>query len=220
MDGLDEFRMYLESGNKEACVSFGLDGLASGKLDIRSLYEGYLKVGLDRLTCDMKEKDLCIWKEHISTAIVRTIIECAYPYVIRERDKRGSTKKGKSVVLCPEGEYHEVGARMITDYLTILGFDALFLGSSTPKEEVLRAVQVLDLDLIALSVTNYYNLVAAKKMVDVIRSKAGKKVCIIAGGQAFESNAGACTQINADRLVRSFEDLESIETLLKKGGDV
>jgi len=219
MEGLDEFRRNLESGNKEACVTFCLELLASGKTDVRGLYEGFLKAALYGLTCDLQNKDLCVLKEHAATAIVRTIIECAYPYVIRERGARAAAGQGSAVVLCPEGEYHERGARMITDYLTILGWEALFVGSNTPKNDVLKAAQVLDLDMIALSITNYYNLVAAKKTVDLLRSKAGKPIRVIAGGQAFENNAGACTQINADRLVRTFEDLEGLKILFKKDGD-
>ncbi len=220
MEHLSEFFKNLKSGNKEACVSFCLDLLATGQTDIKGLYEGVLKAALDSLTCDIQEKDLCIWREHASTTIVRAVIECAYPYVIRERDARSRRKQGKIFVLCPEGETHEIGARMITDYVTILGFDASFVGSNTPKEEILKAVQLLDVDLIMVSITNYYNLVAAGKMIDLIRNKAGKPVRIIVGGQAFVNNEQVCTWIKADKVLQKFDDLELYLDSFGKVGDV
>ena len=219
MGDLSEFIQELKFGNKEACVRYCLDLLESGKADIRSLYEGYLKESLNRMTCDPEEKALCIWREHEATAIVRTVIECAYPYVIREREMRGARKLGKAVVLCPESEYHEIGARMIADYLTIIGYEAIFVGSNTPRDEILRAVQILSFDLLALSVTNYYNLVAAKKMIDLIRKKTSKPIRIILGGQAFKNNPELCEKINADILLQTFEDLEAFSETMNKEGD-
>ena len=219
MGDLSEFVQQLKYGNKEACVRYCLDLLESSKTDIRGLYEGYLKEALNRMTCDPEEKDLCIWREHEATAIVRTVIECAYPFVIRERDMRGSRKLGKAVVLCPESEYHEIGARMIADYLTIIGYQAIFVGSNTPRDEILSAVQILNLDIIALSVTNYYNLVAAQKMIDLIRKKASKPIRIILGGQAFKNNPELSKKINADILMQTFEDLEAFSETINKDGD-
>lgn len=220
MEDLTEFYFNLKDGNKEACVKFCVDRLESDKTDIKGLYEGYLKEALNRMTCEPEEKDLCIWREHEATAIVRTVIECAYPYVIRERDMRRSPKLGKAVVLCPEGENHEIGARMIADYLTIIGYEAIFVGSNTPKGQILKAVQILSLDLIALSVTNYYNLVAAKKMIDIIRKQADKPNRIIVGGQAFINNPELFAEINADGLLQNFEDLEAFLDTINKGGDI
>jgi methanogenic corrinoid protein MtbC1 len=219
MGDLSGFIQQLKDGNKEACVRYCLDLLESGKTDIRGLYEGYLKEALNRLTCDPEEKELCIWREHEATAIVRTVIECAYPFVIRERDMRRSRKLGKAVVLCPESEYHEIGARMIADYLTILGYEAIFVGSNTPRDEIFRAVQLLGLDLVALSVTNYYNMVAAKKMLDLVREKASKPIRIILGGQAFKNNPELCKKLNADMLLQTFEDLEAYLDAMDKDGE-
>lgn len=219
MGDLSEFVQELKAGNKDACVRYCLDLLESGKTNIRGLYEDYLKEALNRLTCDPEEKELCIWREHEATAIVRTVIECAYPYVIRERERRGSRKLGKAVVLCPESEYHEIGARMVADYLTIIGYKAIFIGSNTPRDQILSAVQILGLDLLALSVTNYYNLVAAKKMVDLIQKNVNKPIRIILGGQAFKNNPELCKEINADMLLQTFDELEAFSESVNKDGD-
>ena len=215
-----EFFQYFEKDDKEACVKLALDWLSSKTLDVRGLYEDVLKAALSQMTCNTADKNLCIWKEHVSTAIVRTIIECAYPYVTRERDARGNKGgAGKAAVICPDGEYHEIGARIVTDYFTILGYDTVFVGSSTPKEELLQAVRSIKPDIVAVSVTNYYNLVAAKRMIEAIRSKTTENFLVIAGGQAFENNPDGAGEIGADRLIRSFEDMESMRSDLEKGKD-
>lgn len=215
-----EFFQHFEKSDKEACVKIALDWLSSKTLDVLGLYEDVLKAALNQMTCNIAEKELCIWKEHVSTAIIRTIIECAYPYVIEERDARGNkVSGGKAAVICPDGEYHEIGARIATDYFTILGYDAVFVGSSTPKEELLHAVRSLKPDILAVSVTNYYNLVAAKKTIEAIRSKTTEKIYVIAGGQAFANNPDAVGEIGADRFIQSFSDLEEICSDLRKGKD-
>ena len=217
---LDKFIEFFERQDKKACVFLCLDWLASGTIGVVELYENILRAALGKMTCDINEKELCIWKEHVSTAIVRTILENAYPYVIREREKQKyECSTGKVLVLCPDGEYHEIGARMIADYFTLQGYDAIFVGSSTPREELLDAIRALDPDLIAVSVTNFYNLVAAKKLILEIHSKLKKKVPVIAGGQAFENRSDIAGELGADLLLRSYEDIKKAGSLIERDGD-
>jgi len=34
------------------------------------------------------DADVCVWKEHVRTSIVRTVVEAAYPYVVKEAARR------------------------------------------------------------------------------------------------------------------------------------
>jgi len=148
-----------------------------------------------------------IWKEHVRSSIIRTIIENCYPYVIKERDSKYGIQTNKRVsIVCPAEEYHEIGARMITDFFTLAGYDSIFVGSNTPTKEFLNALEKIDLDYISISVSNYYNLVGTYRAVEEIK-RTKNKVKIIVGGNAFKNNRVDYKELGADMQLNTFEDI-------------
>jgi methanogenic corrinoid protein MtbC1 len=134
-------------------------------------------------------------------------LENCFQYVIKERDEKYNLKVNKKIaVVCPTEEYHEIGARMITDFFTLLGYEAIFVGSNTPKEEFLEALKIIHFDYIALSVSNPYNLVAARKSIKNIRG-ANSKVKILVGGNAFNHRPNSYKEVGADMYLNSFKDI-------------
>ena len=131
---LMEFNEIIESENREESLEFIREILENRKLSVIEVYEQILTPSLNLMesTGDIQ---VDIWKEHIRTSIIRTIIENSYSYVIRDRDEKYGVRSGKKIaVICPIDEFHELGARMITDYFVMLGYDAIYVGSNTPKE--------------------------------------------------------------------------------------
>ncbi|HMF31113.1 MAG TPA: hypothetical protein VKK79_06850, partial [Candidatus Lokiarchaeia archaeon] len=114
-----EFRSLLDQEKKEECVDWALAKVANNEIEVVQLYTDILTRTLNNITCEDEDKWACVWREHVKTGIVRTIIECCYPYVKTARDLRcGETRKGKALVLCPKEEYHELGARVVADFFT------------------------------------------------------------------------------------------------------
>jgi len=201
----------LENEDRYACIKFVTDALASNKIGIVDMYQKILGPAMNKLECKLGEQKLCIWKEHVRSSIVRSVIECCYPFVIKERDSMSpGAKKGKAIVFCPDGEYHEIGARMVSDFFTMSGFESIFIGSSTPKEEFINILDVLEPTYIAISVTNYYNLVSAKRTISEIRKSAKKDLKIVVGGNAFIKNPQAYKEIGADAIINTFEDIKAL----------
>ena len=209
-----EFLTYLDRQDKEHCVSFVLDKLSSGEIDIVTLYEEILTPSLREQFCRESGTEICIWEEHVRTSIVRTVIECCFPYLIGERDRLYiSGKKGQVIVTCPVEEYHEIGARMVADFFTLCGYDVTFVGANTPREEVFSALTFIKPVFIAISVTNYYNLVAARKMINrlkEIRTETKGIFKIIVGGIAFQDNPSSAGEMGADRLLVTFSDIKAL----------
>jgi MerR family transcriptional regulator, light-induced transcriptional regulator len=205
-----EFSKHLASEDKEAALNYAIDLLKEQKLGIVDLYTKILGPALNQMTCDDEDQRLCIWREHVHTAIIRTIVESCYPFVIAEKNMLNSTERGTAAVLCPPEENHELGARMVADFLTICGFRTIFVGSNTPYADFLNGVELIEPKLIAISVTNYYHIVVTKKIVADLRAKMGDRVKIVIGGNAFDSNPDHVRAIGADYYVKSFEDLKNI----------
>ncbi len=205
------FLKQLEDENRLACVNLALHVLEKGEIDIPELYSEVLAPALNSIGNEKHSQEIRIWKEHVRSSIVRTVIENCFPYVMKERESKGiPALTDKVIVLCPDGETHELGARMAADFFALQGYDVVFIGGSTPKEEFLDVLDVLKPKYIAISVTNYYNLVAARKTIAAIRGKTPSGFRILAGGHAFHSSREMARSIGADDLIDSYEDICSL----------
>lgn len=187
-----EFMDAFDRLDKETCVTLAFDALSSGAFDVPTLYDGVLRKSMENLTDVESDPTHKIWKEHIKSSIVRTIIEMAFPFVVKAK---AVPTKGRAAVVCPDGEEHELGARMISDYLTLMGYETFFVGKSTPKKEFVDLIESLKLDVVALSVTNYYNFSVTLRTVELIREHF-PNLTLIAGGRGFDHNPQALSGYN------------------------
>ena len=163
-----QFEAFFEEENKEEAVKYILEKLQAGEIDVIDLYTTILTPLLNNMTCKLADKRICIWKEHVKTAIVRTIVENCYSYVISKRNNLNYPRRGVAAILCPPEEYHDLGARMVADFFTIGGYEAIYVGSNTPYKDFYNAVHVVRPEVVAISVSNYYNMFAFYNMILVI----------------------------------------------------
>lgn len=207
----NQFIKLLDLEDKESAVNLALSLLEEKKIDIVSLYTDILAPSLNNMKCDIKEGGVCIWKEHVRSSIIRTIIECSYPYVIKEKnEKYKNTNYGKVIVICPSEEYHEIGARIVSDFFTLCGYETIFVGSNTPKNEFIKVIDYVNPKYLAISVTNYYNLVTVKDTIEKIRTSSNNKLTILVGGHAFKNNIEDVKRIGADMFIENFYDIKSL----------
>lgn len=213
MDYYQEFMKHLEKEDKENSVNYVMQLISGRELDIITLYDQILRPALYQIASNEKEQTITIGQEHIRTAIVRTIVECCYPFVIVERSlnfEANQLNKKRVVIYCPEDEYHEIGPRMVEDYFALNGYETLFLGGNTPRENLIELMEDLQPDYVAISVSNYYNIVAAKRSIAFLRSKLEKVPTIIVGGYALENKEGVEKELDADLHLRTFEDIKTL----------
>ncbi|HDP78056.1 MAG TPA: cobalamin-binding protein [Mesotoga infera] len=192
------FADALDSQDKEKAILLCVEALESGSIEVIDLYLDILAPTLRDWECDYIGDRLCIWKEHIRSSIVRTVLECCFPYILKKIRDNGSEKNDQTVaVLCPPEEYHEIGARMISDIFTIAGYNSIFVGANTPLDTFLEAAKKLSLSYVAISVSNYYNLINTRRMISRIK-EAGGKSRVVVGGNAFEKNPDYWKEVGAD----------------------
>jgi methanogenic corrinoid protein MtbC1 len=208
-----DFLKLLEKEDKEGAVGYAYDLLASKKISIETLYMELLAPSLLDFKCLIEDEEICIWKEHLRTSIIRTILENAYLFVL-ERRKDIIKIDQKIVVLTPAFELHEIGAIMNAHFMMLEGFNASYIGANTPKGEILSAIRAYQPNYIAISVTNPYNLVVTKQTTDEIR-RFFPEVKIILGGQAFKEQH-ALEQLQYDYILNSLEDLKKFRDEVSK----
>jgi len=203
----NKFVEFLNQEDKDSSINYVLQLLDEQKITLEQVYMELLVPAQQTFFCQDVDKEICIWKEHTRTSIIRTILECTYPYVI-ERRKEINKVNDKVVILTPSEEYHEIGAIIVNHYFQLAGFNSQYIGANTPKNDILLAIKAYQPEYVALSVTNYYNIVITKQVVQEIR-RLYPKVKIIIGGQAFLQQ-GAINQVDHDYYMTSADNVFDI----------
>lgn len=203
------FLKYLEDEDKDSALTFILNLLQNGA-KVKDVYESFLIPSLANFEC-FESEEICIWKEHVRTSIIRTILESSYQYIIRDRESSGAIK---ILTVCPQEEYHEIGAIIANHYFNLVGFQSIYVGANTPNDNIISAIKAIKPDYVAISVTNYYNLVVTKKLTTTIRREF-PDIKIIIGGQAF-SHQGALDQVDYDLLLASFDEIKKFRDEVMK----
>lgn len=205
------FRILLDTEDKYGCVRLVLDALGSGQVEIVPLYQEVLRRAAREEFCTLRQRNLCIWEEHVRTSIIRTVLECCYPSIMESRRRaHGDGSRGKVLVVCPTEEYHELGARMAADFFTLCGFDVTFVGANTPLDQIVEAVGDIAPEYVGVSVTNPYNLIAARRTVRhlrEVRERARATFRIVLGGNAIVERPDLVEHLGGDTLVDSYDDI-------------
>jgi len=190
-----QFMEYLEDLNRYQCLKY-IEKLTE-KNKIHDIYEQVLGPSL------IKKASKGIWQEHAMTSIVLNCIDQCYLKV----DSEISLEK-KAIVFCPEEEYHELGARMVNDFLVLLGCETTYIGANLPLKAVIDAIKDLKPDYIVISITNAYHLFNLKNTIAEIKKLYN--ITIIVGGSALKVE-GACYQsIGADYCAHNYVELKEI----------
>lgn len=133
-------------------------------------------------------------EEHYGTAITQLIMSQLYNQVF------STPRKGcRMIALTVEGEYHEMGMRMVSDLFELDGWDTYFLGASTPEKAIVAAVRDWQPDLVAVSATMTFNISKVARLIEAIKNAAGEtKPAIIVGGLPFNVIPRLWEKLGAD----------------------
>ncbi len=202
----------LKDENKEDSLKLCLSALENKDVSVVELYQSILGPALNSIIeeYDLDQESL-IWKEHVRSGIIRTIVECTYPYVIKERDGLGNKSKGNVIIMCPQFEDHELGARMVSDFFTIAGYESTFIGANTPENTIIKAIETIRPNYVCISVTNHFNLVATKKTIERIKKDIDPKIKFVLGGNAFASNPNMYKEVGGDMVLKDFQDILNLD---------
>ncbi len=176
------YRQYEEallSFDRGACSSLVYDQLER-EVAIPDIYERLLRPALYDVGAMWEQNKLSVAAEHVATAITEGVMNELYSRVI------AAPRKGRlAIIAAVEGEYHQVGAKMVADVFELNGWDALFVGASTPAGEIIRLVRETRPTLLGLSLSVYFNLPSLVMEIESIRA-AGLDIPILVGGQALQ----------------------------------
>jgi len=143
-----------------------------------------------------------IAQEHASSAIGARLVH---------RVTRASTERARIGARClvatPEGELHELGARMVADLLHLDGWEVTYLGASTPASDLASLVAAKKPDVVLLSVTLRESLAAANDCIVALRALENPPKILAGGGAARELTGADATAYDANQGLRAARQL-------------
>ncbi|MCX6162429.1 MAG: cobalamin-dependent protein [Ignavibacteriae bacterium] len=173
-----EFLNSLISGNRLTSSKLA-NNILNQRVSIKELYENIIKKALYDIGVLWEFNKISVATEHLASAIVEAILNELYLKVISEE------KINKTVITaCVENEFHQIGIKMVSDVFEMNGWNVHFLGANTPAKELIDFIKITKPDVLALSLSIYFNLPVLENMIQMIR-KEFPVLPILVGGQAF-----------------------------------
>jgi MerR family transcriptional regulator, light-induced transcriptional regulator len=113
------------------------------------------------------------------------------------------------------GELHEIGVRMVADFLEMEGWDCYYLGANTPSESIIRAIEERHTDVLAISATISYHVSRVADLIERVRSSSNAaRVKIMVGGYPFNITSDLWQQVGADGYARDAQDAVAVANRL------
>jgi len=184
---------YLLEGKRREATQLITELMERG-VAIKDVYQYIFQVSQYEVGRMWQCNKITVAHEHYCTAATQQIMSGLYPYIF------STERKGKTLVACSiAGELHEMGIRMVTDFLEMDGWDTYYLGASMPDTQLQEALIEYKADVLALSIT--FPIHVSKAAALIIKIRANKdlnRLKILVGGYPFLTNPDLWQKIAAD----------------------
>ena len=209
------YMAFLLDGEKDQAFETILQNVRDG-LSVREVYKSVLEPTLKEVGRLWENNTINVATEHYFSAATETLMGLLYPYFERPKEKLG-----KAIAIAVGGELHEIGIKMVADFLEEAGWECFYLGVNTPTENLWGAIVERNADVLAISVTMAHGVDGAGNMIEHIRSAERRSnrnpIRIITGGRAFSFDTGLWKRIGADGFAQSAEEaVELVSNLAKR----
>jgi len=146
--------------------------------------------------------EISVGQEHYCTNATQVTMSMLYPRLFK-----GMPGGKRMIAACVQGELHELGLRMVTDFFEMDGWNTDYLGANTPHESIIMEIENKPVDILAIGVTMHFHIEKAQRMIEEIRrSTSGSKVKIILGGYTFKVNDTLWKTLGADGSANNAHD--------------
>jgi methanogenic corrinoid protein MtbC1 len=188
-------RQYLNlllNGDNYAAVQMIMEAVKNN-IDVKDIYLHVFEPSQHEIGRLWQKNQISIAQEHFCTAVTQNIMSQLYPHIYK------SEKNGyKMITTCVSGELHEIGARMVSDFFEMEGWDTYYLGANMSTKSIIETIIELKPDLILISATINSHVGAVADLIKQIRSLNVKNLKIIVGGRLFNISPPLWEKVGAD----------------------
>lgn len=162
-------------------------------ISVKSIYQNIFQVTQYEIGLLWQYNKISVANEHFCTSATHIIMSGLNQKLFNEN------RLGRSMLACCiEGDHHEIGIRMVTDFFEMEGWDTFYLGANLPDQQLIDALEEFKPDVLALSITLPFHVSNASALINRIKGIFGDSIAIIVGGYPFQINPGLWQKMGAD----------------------
>jgi len=205
----DRYLLMLFEGDRDRAIKLILQVLGQG-VSIEEVYTEILEPALRHIGDLWEQGRIHVGQEHFISEATQMIMAQMQPYM------RTNIKKDRRVIiLCTGGEQHSIGAKMLTDFFSKDGWNAYYLGVNMPTDGLIKSIEDLSPDLLAISVTLPLHVNTATDLISALRAHPGcSNIKIMVGGSAFNRSPELWKTVGADAYAKTAEEAVSLANQL------
>jgi methanogenic corrinoid protein MtbC1 len=195
------FLSLLLHGDTKGCIKLADQSIHTTD-DLKHFYLDVVWPAMTKIGQLWETNQISVAEEHLSTAIVGRIMAALY-----QRFAQFAVTRGTAVVSSGPNEFHEIGARMLADFMEMDGWDVIYLGANTPANEIIAILKRNKPFIAALSVATVFNLDKARQVIQMIKEDhETSAIKVMIGGLAFNDMPQLWKTIGADGYAANAED--------------
>ncbi|MDI6644133.1 MAG: cobalamin-dependent protein [Methanobacteriaceae archaeon] len=164
---------------RDAATRIILKAVEEG-VDVKDIYLHVFEPCQHEIGRLWQTNQITVAQEHYCSAVTQMVMSQLYPYIFQ-----GKKNGHQMVATCVAGEMHEIGIRMVADLFEMDGWDSYYLGANTPHESILDTIKSLNPEILAISASIHYNVMAAARLIDKIKESSSTNLKILVGGRPF-----------------------------------
>jgi methanogenic corrinoid protein MtbC1 len=201
-----DYLTALIAGDRTTCTIIVQDLMSSG-IDVRDLFINLFQRSLYDLGELWEHHRISVAVEHLASAITERLLSMV------EVDTFSAPHIDQSVIIaCIADEFHQIGARMVSDVFELHGWNTHFLGANTPVRDLISMIHKKKPDLIVVSVSVYFNIPNLLSALTELRTSF-PTIPILAGGQAFRW--GGVQLLSRFENIRYISDIIELEEVIE-----
>ncbi len=201
---------YILNGRREEALALVFNALKEG-MAVREIYQTIFEKTLNHVGTLWEAGRIDIADEHFFSVTTEWIMSQLHPY-LQPVHKKTHTAIAMAVGV---GELHNIGIRMIADFLYLDGWTVYYLGGNLPNHSVIKVLEERRADLLAISTTMSYHVNSVDALIQQMKAESTLKgVRVMVGGAAFTQNPGLWHQVHADGFAYNAEEAVSVANAL------
>ena len=197
---IEQYLDALRSGDRGAAATVARSALDSG-LSGETVISEVLAVAQAAIGLGWQENRWTVAAEHRATAITESVLQDVVSRAMTVPGMPDEGSLGRTLVLCPEGEWHTLPGRMAAAVLRLRGVEVSFVGPSLPASQIPALLADEGAGAVALTCSLPSSLVGAWRTITELRAFGTHVVC---GGRGFGTDASWALTLGADRWMPTF----------------
>lgn len=189
----DMYIKFLLNGDRQKANEL-IQDLVAREHPIQDIYMEIFHEGQHEIGRLWLSNKITIAEEHYCTAATQLIMGQFYPLIF-------ATPKNDLVFVgtCVGGELHELGVRMVSDFMELAGWNTYYLGANTPIHSIVETIVKENADVVGISVTMTFHIEEAQKLIEGIRADVRcTRTKVMVGGYPFIVDDQLWRKIGAD----------------------